>query len=288
MRAVEFVEYGGPEVLKVVEADAPEPGPGQVSVDVAYAGVNFADLKARSEGYRVPALPFRPGVEVSGRVRAVGAGVAGLAVGQEVAALTQDGAYADVVVADAATTFPLPSGVGLRTGATLPAVLPTAYALVHTVGRLQPGETVLVQGAAGGVGTAVGQLAKAAGAAAVYGVVSGAAKAAHARRYGYDDVFVGDFEEQVRAATHGRGVDLALDPVGGTTLRRAWRRWPASAASSRTATRAASRPGRWVSRSCIRAPCRWPASPSSPWLRRLPRSFAPWPSGLSPRRSTAR
>jgi NADPH2:quinone reductase len=219
MRAVEFVEYGGPEVLKVVEADAPEPGPGQVSVDVAYAGVNFADLKARSEGYRVPALPFRPGVEVSGRVRAVGAGVAGLAVGQEVAALTQDGAYADVVVADAATTFPLPSGVGLRTGATLPAVLPTAYALVHTVGRLQPGETVLVQGAAGGVGTAVGQLAKAAGAAAVYGVVSGAAKAAHARRYGYDDVFVGDFEEQVRAATHGRGVDLALDPVGGTTLR---------------------------------------------------------------------
>jgi NADPH2:quinone reductase len=191
-----------------------------VSIDVAYAGVNFADLKARSEGYRVPALPFRPGLEVSGRVRALGAGVTGLAVGQEVAAtLAQGGGYADVVVADTATVFPLPSGVGLRTGATLPAVLPTAYALVHTVGRLQQGETLLVQGAAGGVGTAVGQLAKAAGAAAVYGVVSGAAKAAYARRYGYDDVFVGDFEEPVRTGTGGRGVDLALDPVGGGTLR---------------------------------------------------------------------
>ncbi|MGW1619032.1 quinone oxidoreductase family protein [Streptomyces sp. NPDC002172] len=219
MRAVEVQEYGGPEVLKAVEAEVPEPGPGEVSIDVAYVGVNFADLKARSEGYRVPGLPFRPGLEVSGRVRALGAGVTDLVVGQEVAALTQGGAYADVVVTEAATVFALPAGADLRTGATLPSVLPTAYALVHTVGRLQPGETVLVQGAAGGVGTAAGQLAKAAGAAAVYAVVSSAAKAAYARDHGYDEVFVGDFEEQVREATGGRGVDLALDPVGGRTLR---------------------------------------------------------------------
>jgi NADPH2:quinone reductase len=219
MRAVEIQEYGGPEVLKVVEAEVPRPGPGQVSIDVAYTGVNFADLKARAEGYRVPHLPFVPGLEVSGRVRALGAGVEGLTVGQEVAALTEGGAYADVVVADTTTVFPLPEGTDLRTAATLPTVLPTAYALVHTVGRLQPGETLLVQGAAGGVGTAVGQLAKAAGAGAVYGVVSGAAKAAYAREYGYDEVFVGEFEAPVRAATGGRGVDLALDPVGGETLR---------------------------------------------------------------------
>lgn len=219
MRAIEFQEYGGPEVLRVVETDVPGPGPGQVSIDVAYTGVNFADLKARSEGYRVPELPYRPGLEVSGRVRAVGAGVEALAVGQEVAALTEGGAYADVVVADAATVFPVPSGVGLRTAATLPTVLPTAYALVHTVGRLQPGETLLVQGAAGGVGTVVGQLARAAGAGAVYGVVSSAAKSAHAKENGYDEVFVGAFEEAVRAATGGRGVDLALDPVGGETLK---------------------------------------------------------------------
>jgi NADPH2:quinone reductase len=219
MRAVEFQEYGGPEVLKVVEAEAPEPGPGQVSLDVAYTGVNFADLKARAEGYRVPQLPFVPGLEASGRIRALGEGVTGLSVGQEVTALTEGGAYADVVLANAATVFPVPAGVGLRTAATLPTVLPTAYALVHAVGRLQPGETVLVQGAAGGVGTVVGQLAKAAGAGAVYGVVSGAAKAAYAREYGYDEVFAGEFTEAVREATGGRGVDLALDPVGGETFR---------------------------------------------------------------------
>ncbi|MEU1446789.1 quinone oxidoreductase family protein [Streptomyces mirabilis] len=224
MRAVEIQEYGGPEVLRVVEAEVPTPGPGQVSIDVAYTGVNFADLKARADGYRVPALPFVPGLEASGRVRALGAGVTGLAVGQQVAALTQGGAYADVVVADAVTVFPLPPGVDLRTGATLPTVLPTAYALIHTVGRLQPGETVLVQGAAGGVGTVLGQLASAAGAGAVLGVVSSEAKAEYAREHGYDEVFVTSsttpsFAKEVREATGGRGVDLALDPVGGETLR---------------------------------------------------------------------
>ncbi|MET8132055.1 zinc-binding dehydrogenase [Streptomyces sp. NPDC005251] len=219
MRSVEFQEYGGPEVLRVVEAEVPDPGPGQVSIDVAYAGVNFADLKARSEGYRVPRLPFVPGLEVSGRIRAVGPDVTGLRVGQEVAALTEGGAYADVTVAEAVTVFALPDGVGLRTGATLPTVVPTAYALLHTVGRLQPGETVLVQGAAGGVGTVLGQLAKAAGAGAVYGVVSAGPKAEYALAHGYDEVFVGSFEDAVRAATAGRGVDLALDPVGGKTLR---------------------------------------------------------------------
>ncbi|WP_416983199.1 quinone oxidoreductase family protein [Streptomyces sp. T028] len=219
MRAIEIQEYGDPEVLRAVEVDAPEPGPGQVSIDVAYAGVNFADLKARAEGYRVPALPFRPGLEVSGRVRAVGTGVTGLSVGQEVAALTGGGAYAEVAVAEAGLVFPLPEGADLRTGAAIPTVVPTAYALVHAVGRLQPGESVLVQGAAGGIGTVVGQLAKAAGAGAVYGVVSSAAKAEYARGYGYDEVFVGDFEKAVRAATGERGVDLALDPVGGETLK---------------------------------------------------------------------
>ncbi|MET9548160.1 zinc-binding dehydrogenase [Streptomyces sp. NPDC006627] len=219
MRAVQFKEYGGPEVLEVVAAAVPEPGPGQVTVDVAYTGVNFADVKARSDGYRVPALPHVPGIEVSGRVRAVGADVTGLRPGQEVAALTAGGAYAEVALADAATVFALPEGVDLRTAATLPTVLPTAHALVHEVGRLTAGESVLVQGAAGGVGTVVGQMAKAAG-ATVYGVVSGPAKAEYALQHGYDEVFVGDtFAADARRATGGRGVDLALDPVGGDTFR---------------------------------------------------------------------
>ncbi|GAB7110294.1 zinc-binding dehydrogenase [Streptomyces phaeofaciens JCM 4814] len=221
MRAVEFQEYGAPEVLKAVRAETPEPGPGQVTIDAAYVGVNFADLKARAEGYRVQSLPFRPGLEVSGRIRAVGDGVTGLAPGQEVAALVDGGAYAEVVVADTTTVFPLPRGIDLRTAATLPTVLPTAHALLHEVGRLRAGETVLVHGAAGGIGTVAGQLARAAGAGAVYGVASSPAKADHALKHGYDEVFTaGTFADDVRRATGGRGVDLVLDPVGGDTLRR--------------------------------------------------------------------
>ncbi|MEU5538948.1 zinc-binding dehydrogenase [Streptomyces sp. NPDC020362] len=221
MRAVEFQEYGGPDVLRLVEAEVPGPGAGQVSIDVAWAGVNFADLKARAEGYRVASLPHRPGLEVSGRIRAVGEGVTGLREGQEVAGLVQGGGYADVVIAEAAAVFVPPGGVDLRTAATVPTVLPTAHALVHEVGRLQAGESVLVQGAAGGIGTAVGQLARAAGAGAVYGVTSSKAKAEYARAHGYDDVFLADtFDQDVRRATGGRGVDLVLDPAGGDTLRR--------------------------------------------------------------------
>ncbi|CAM5303004.1 NAD(P)H quinone oxidoreductase OS=Streptomyces aurantiogriseus OX=66870 GN=GCM10010251_03700 PE=4 SV=1 [Streptomyces aurantiogriseus] len=221
MRAVEFQEYGAPEVLNVVTAATPQPGPGQVSIDAAYVGVNFADLKARAEGYRVESLPYRPGLEVSGRIRAVGDGVEGLHPGQEVAALVNNGAYAEVVLADTTTVFPLPEGLDLRTAATLPTVLPTAHALLHEVGRLRAGESVLVHGAAGGIGTAAGQLARAAGAGAVYGVLSTTAKADHALKHGYDAVFTADtFPDDVRRATGGTGVDLILDPVGGDTLRR--------------------------------------------------------------------
>ncbi|MEV0528737.1 zinc-binding dehydrogenase [Streptomyces sp. NPDC050439] len=221
MRAVEFRTYGGPEVLRSVQATVPEPGPGQVTIESAWAGVNFADVKARAEGYRVTTLPFRPGLEVSGHIRAVGEGVEGLRVGQEVAALVDGGGYAEVVLAEATAVFALPDGVDLRTAATVPTVLPTARALVHEVGRLRAGESVLVHGAAGGIGTAVGQLARAAGASAVYGVVSTDTKAKYALQHGYDEVFLADaFTEDVRRATAGRGVDLILDPVGGDTLRR--------------------------------------------------------------------
>ncbi|RCH66113.1 quinone oxidoreductase [Streptomyces sp. SDr-06] len=221
MRAIRFDEFGGPEVLRLVEVEAPLPGPGEVSIDVAYTGINFADLKARSVGYRVGSLPFVPGLELSGRIRAVGEGVEGFEVGQEVTAMTEGGAYADVALAPAVTVFPVPEGVSLRTAATLPTVLPTAHALIHEVGRLTPGESVLVQGAAGGVGTVVGQVAKLAGAGAVYGVVSSESKADYARKHGYDDAFLtGTFDADVRRATGGRGVDLVLDPVGGETLRR--------------------------------------------------------------------
>lgn len=221
MRAIVFEEFGGPEVLKLVELPDPAPAPGEVTIDVAYAGVNFADVKARADGYRVEGLPFRPGLEVSGLVRAVGQGVTAFVPGQEVAAFISGGGYAEIAVAPAATVLRVPAGLSLRTAATLPSVLPTAYALLHEVGRLREGDTVLVQGAAGGVGTVAGQLARMGGAAAVYGVVSTLDKAEHALKSGYDQVFAtAAFDADVLAATDGRGVDIALDPVGGDTFRR--------------------------------------------------------------------
>jgi NADPH2:quinone reductase len=221
MRAIEFHRHGGPEVLTLTtDAPTPEPAPGQVGIDVEWAGLNYADVLARADGYRVEGFPFRPGLEVAGRVRAVGAGVGGLAPGQRVAALLDGGGYAEVALAEAGNVFPLPDGVDTRAGAALPTVLPTAHALLHETGRLRAGETVLVHGAAGGVGTVAGQLARAAGAGRVLGVVSSPAKAAYAREYGYDEVFVGPgWPDELRRATGGRGADLVLDPVGGDTLR---------------------------------------------------------------------
>ncbi|SDP38167.1 quinone oxidoreductase family protein [Actinacidiphila guanduensis] len=221
MRAIVIEEFGGPEVLTLAALPEPEPGPGELTVDVAWIGVNFVDTLARSAGYRVPGLPFRPGVEVSGTVRATGPGVTGFAPGQEVAAFVTDGGYSEVARVRASTAFVLPPGVDLRTGATLPIVLPTAWGLLHEVGRVREGDVVLIHSAAGGVGTVAGQLARSGGAAAVYGVVSDLDKSEHALKSGYDRVFTADtFDTDVKAATDGRGVDLALDPVSGETFHR--------------------------------------------------------------------
>lgn len=221
MRAVVIEEFGTVEVLRLRELPEPQPGPGQVSVDVAHAGVNFADVKARSTGYRVTDLPFVPGLEVSGLIRALGEGVTGLRIGQPVVATLDGGGYAEVALADADRTFAVPEGLDLRAAAALLTVVSTGYALIHDAGRLRPDESVLVQGAAGGVGTVLGQIARLAGASKVYGVVSHPDKARYALEFGYDEVFVGDdFDRQLAEATGGRGVDLALDPVGGETWRR--------------------------------------------------------------------
>lgn len=220
MRAVLVEQYGGPQVLAPAELAEPEPGPGQVTINVAYAGINYADVLARRDGYQVASLPFVPGLEVSGTVRALGPGAAGFAVGENVAAFIPSGGYAEVALADTASVYPLPEGTDLRAAATWLAVLPTAYALINGPASITSGESVLIHSAAGGVGTVAGQLAKAAGAANVYGVVSSSEKATYALRFGYDRVFVGDeYLEALPEATGGRGVDVILDPVGGDTLR---------------------------------------------------------------------
>jgi NADPH2:quinone reductase len=147
-----------------------------------------------------------------------GGGVSGLAVGDAVVAYLSDGGgYAEYAVAPASLVFPL-GGLGLRTGGAAALVLTTAYGVLAGAARIAPGDTVLIHAAAGGVGSAAAQLARALGAGAVYGTVSTPEKAEYARRFGYEAVFVREgFVDAVREATGGRGVDIVLDPVGGPT-----------------------------------------------------------------------
>ncbi len=218
MRAVVIEEFGGPEVLKVRDVPTPQPGPGQVAIQVAYAGVNYAETMARRGGLHKGLLPFVPGFEVAGHILATGTGVEGLRVGQPVAAFTIMGGYAEIALAQAVYTFPLDESGGtidLTTAAGFPTIVPTAYDLLVRVARLQQGEGVLIHAAAGGVGIIAGQIARHLGAGQVIGTVSSLRKAAYASAFGYDKVILyDDFEQSVRELTNGRGVDIVLEAVG--------------------------------------------------------------------------
>ena len=218
MRAIVVSEFGGPEVLSMREVPTPEPGPGQVAIQVAYAGVNYAETMARRGGLHSGLLPFIPGLEVAGHIRALGEGVEGLAVGQPVAAFTMSGGYAEVALAQAILTFPLDGAGGtidLTTAAGFPTIVPTAYDLLVRVARLQRGESVLIHAAAGGVGIIAGQIARHLGAGLIIGTVSSLKKATYARAFGYDQVILrDDFLQGVRGLTSGRGVDIVLEGVG--------------------------------------------------------------------------
>lgn len=219
MRAVEVAEYGGPETLTVTETATPDPGPGQVRIAVEAAGLNFADVEMRRGNYPDgPEPPFVPGMEAVGRIDAVGANV-DRAVGERVACLGR-GAFAERMVADAATTFDPPASLCPAEAAAVPVQWVTAHNCLHEWGGLSSGETVLVHAAAGGVGSAAVQLADAAG-AVVVGTASTAAKRAFARERGADHVV--DYEDadvvEAVAEITDRGVDLALDGVGGGAFR---------------------------------------------------------------------
>lgn len=220
MRAIRFHEHGGPEVLRLDEVPLPEPGPGEVRVKIAAAGVNFLDTYLRTGFYPSGPLPARAGKEGSGVVDAVGPGVAEVTVGDRVCFWDAAGAYAEAVVIPAARAIPLPDGVDFRTGAALPLQGMTAHYLTRTIGRLGAGDRVLIHAAAGGVGLLAVQMAKLAG-AEVIGTCSTAEKAARARAAGADHVILyteTDFVEEVQRLTGGRGVDVALDGVGRATF----------------------------------------------------------------------
>jgi NADPH2:quinone reductase len=222
VRAVVVPAYGGPEVLSVRDVPEPRPGPGEVSVAVRFAGVNYTDVRnRRGDGLGVP--PFIPGVEVSGTVREVGDGVTALRPGQAVAAFTRGHGYAEVVTAAEIFAVPIPGDLAARPeSAAMLVTVPLVLMLLHRVARVSPGEVVLLHGAAGGVGTVAGQLARRAGLRPLLGT-AGPGKAEFALRHGFGEVFsYDDFDAAVPAATGGRGVDVVLDPVGGDVRARSF------------------------------------------------------------------
>jgi NADPH:quinone reductase len=215
VRAVQVVRLDGPAAVEVRDVPEPERRPDQVLVDVRAAGASFPDVLQTKGLYQYkPELPFTLGSEVAGVVRYVPEG-SPLRPGTRVAAFTTTGAFADVVAAPADQVLPLPDEVGFSAGACLPMNYLTAHFALLVRGHLRADQTVLVHGAAGGVGTAVIQLAVVLG-AKVIAVTSTAEKAVVARDAGaHEAVPVDGFKDAVRELTGGAGVDLVVDPVGG-------------------------------------------------------------------------
>jgi NADPH2:quinone reductase len=222
MRAVAFTEIGEPDVLHVMDVADPTPGPGQVRIRVSVSGVNFRDIGVRrlgrNEGSRVPE-PVVTGIEAAGVVESLGPGVAHLRVGQRVATICPNGGYGDLLVVPAAQVIPLPDSISDEVGGTFPMTGFTAWHLLHTAAKIQPGDTVLVHAAAGGVGIMLVQLAKRCG-ATVLGTVGSDDKIDTAKRFGADHVINyqrENFADTVRTLTGGRGVDVVIDGVGAAT-----------------------------------------------------------------------
>jgi NADPH2:quinone reductase len=215
MRALQLQRLEGPEGLSLVDLPEPE-AEDQVLIDVVAAGVSFPDLLLTRGLYQIkPPMPFVPGVEVAGVVRQAPAGAA-VRQGDRVMAFTMFGGFAEVAKAPPELTFRVPERWSLEDAAGMVMNYHTAHFALHRRGRLKAGEAVVVHGAAGGVGTATIQGARGAG-ARVLAVVSDERKAEVARRAGAHEVLLstGDWVQQVREKTDGRGADVVMDPVGG-------------------------------------------------------------------------
>ena len=217
-RAVMLTKKGGPEVLQLVELPVEPPGPGQLRVRVRAAGVGATDLIMLRGNYPfAPKIPFVPGYEVAGEVEAIGPGVTGFEVGQRVAALTVYGAFAELIVRESEHFLPIPEGVSDRDAAAVILNFGTAWQMIHRVAQVRPGQTALVTGAAGGVGTAALQLLRLVG-VKTYGAAS-AAKHGTVRSLGATpiDYRAGPVDRLVRALEPG-GVNYAFDAVGGANI----------------------------------------------------------------------
>ena len=218
MKAIVCKAWGLPDTLVVEELPDVIPGPGQVAIDVKAAGVNFPDVLIVQNKYQFkPELPFTPGSELAGIVRAVGEGVAHIKPGDRVIAFIGYGAFAQQVVAPAAGVMPMPPGMDFDTAAAITLTYGTSHHAVVDRAQLKAGETMLVLGAAGGVGLAAIEIGKALG-ARVIAAASSDEKLEICKAHGADATInysTEDLREAIKAATGGKGPDVVYDPVGG-------------------------------------------------------------------------
>jgi len=218
MKAVLCKEYGPPESLVIEDIPSPRPGKGQVVITVKACGVNFPDTLIIEGKYQFkPALPFSPGGEVSGIVKELGEGVNTVKVGDRVIAFTGWGGFAEEVVTEAAKLIPIPGDIDFATAASFTLVFGTAHHALKDRAHIKPGETLLVLGAAGGVGLASVELGKLMG-ARVIAAASSDEKLEVCKQHGADDVINytnEDLRERVKTLTGGNGVDVIVDPLGG-------------------------------------------------------------------------
>ncbi len=223
MKAITIPAPGNPDALVPADVDAPTAKPGEVVVDVVAAGVNRADVMQRMGHYDPPegTSPL-PGLEVSGRVSALGADVEGWQVGDEVCALLTGGGYAEQVAVPVGQLFPVPRGIDLIQAAALPEVTSTVWSNVFMTAGLQPGQVLLIHGGSSGIGTMAIQLAREV--AARVAVTAGSGEKLEVCRQLGAEILVNyrdeDFVERVRAATEGHGADVILDNIGAKYLER--------------------------------------------------------------------
>ena len=219
MKAVRIHQFGGPEAMQYEDVPTPTPGPGQVLVKLAAAGLNYIDVYQRT-GLYPNKLPYTMGLEGSGTVAAVGPQVAGLAEGTPVAYTGVPGSYAEYALVAADRLVQMPAGLDTKVGAAAMLQGMTAHYLAYTTYPLHAGDSCLIHAAAGGVGLLLVQMAKHCG-ARVIGTVSTEEKAALARQAGADEVILytqQDFETEVKRLTNGQGVNVVYDSVGKTTF----------------------------------------------------------------------
>jgi putative PIG3 family NAD(P)H quinone oxidoreductase len=223
MRQVYFDGAGGPDVIRIGEAPLPVLAPGKVLIEVVAAGINGPDCVQRAGRYPAPPDESEiPGMEIAGRVVAVGEGVMDLKEGDEICAIVGSGGYAEYALADAALCLPKPKGLNLTEAAALPETAFTVWDNVFTRGHLKEGEIFLVHGGTGGIGTMAIQLAKAFG-ATVITTAGSPEKCAFCKVLGADHVInykTQDFVAEVKTITAKKGVNLILDVVGGTYISR--------------------------------------------------------------------